>query len=117
MIGLYTLLEKFDEGENIYNIYEDDSTFMKFPLAIMYYKKGDYRKAKKILKKVQESNEYILGYLTQKIKLSETKIEMIEADGTYSWGSIAEAYFVIKDFKYLLDTVPDFVDFIFREIK
>jgi len=58
-----TVLEKFEECENIYNKYSDDSTFMLFPLSIMYYKKGDYRKSKKILKSIKENNEYILGYL------------------------------------------------------
>ena len=117
ILGLYALLEKFDECEKIYNSYSDDSTFMLFPLSIMYYKKGDYKKSKKFLKKIQEENEYILDYLKQSIKFTKTKIENIENEGTYSWGSEAEAYFVVKDYKYILETVPTFVEFIEREIK
>lgn len=45
------------------------------------------------------------------------KIDNIEDEGTYSWGSEAEAYFVVKDYKYLLETVPTFIEFIEREIK
>lgn len=117
IIGLYTVLEKFEECENIYNKYLDDSTFMLFPLSIMYYKKGDYRKSKKILKSIQENNEYILGYLKQEIKFTKAKIDNIENEGTYSWGSEAEAYLVVKDYKYLLETVPTFIEFVEREIK
>lgn len=117
MLGLYTVLEKFEECEKLYNNYTDDSTFMLFPLSVMYYKKGDYKKAKKILKEIQENNEYILEYLKQKIKFTKAKIDNIEDKGTYSWGSEAEAYFVVKDYKYLLETIPTFIEFIEREIK
>ncbi len=116
IIGLYTVLEKFAEAKEIYNKYSDDSTFMLFPLSIMYYKKGDYRKCKKLLKEIQENNEYILNYLIGRKKFSKAKIEDIEINGTYSWGSEAEAYFVVKDYKYLLETVPTFTEFIEREI-
>ena len=39
--------EKFEECEKLYNNYSDDSTFMLFPLSVMYYKKGDYKKPHK----------------------------------------------------------------------
>lgn len=116
IMGLYTVLEKFEECEKIYNKYSDDSTFMLFPLSIMYYKKGDYRKCKKVLKQIKDKNNYILDYLIGNIKFSKTKIEDIENNGTYSWGSETEAYFVIKDYKYLLAIVPTYIEFIEREI-
>lgn len=116
IMGLYTILEKFEECEKIYRKYSDDSTFMLFPLSIMYYKKGDYRKCKKILKQIKDENNYILDYLIGNIKFSKTKLEDIENNGTYSWGSEAEAYFVTKDYKYLLGTVPTYIQFIEREI-
>lgn len=117
IMGLYAVLERFEECEKIYNSYLDNSTFMLFTFSIMYYKKGDYRKAKKILKSIQENNEYILGYLKQEIKFTKAKIDNIESKGTYSWGSEAEAYLVVKDYKYLLETVPTFIEFVEREIK
>lgn len=116
IMGLYTVLEKFEECEKIYSKYSDDSTFMLFPLSIMYYKKGDYRKCKKILKQIKDENNYILDYLVGNIKFSKTKLEDIENNGTYSCDSEAEAYFVIKDYKYLLGTVPTYIQFIEREI-
>ena len=116
IIGLYTVLEKFDKAEELYNKYLDDSAFMLFPLSIMHYKKGDYRKCKKVLKSIQESNEYLLNYLTGRKKFTKAKVEDIEINGTYSWGSEAEAYLVVKDNKYLLETVPTFIEFIESEI-
>ena len=116
MIGLYTVLEKFDKAEELYNKYSYDSSFMLFPLSIMYYKKGDYRKCKKIFKEIQGSNEYLLNYLTGRKKFTKAKAEEIELKDTYSWGSEAEAYLVVKDNKYLLGTVPTFIEFVEREI-
>lgn len=116
IMGLYAVLERFEECEKIYNKYSDDSTFMLFPLAVMYYKKGDYRKCKKLLKEIQENNEYLLDYLIGIKKFTKAKIEDIEKNGTYSWGSESEAYLVAKDYKYLLETVPSFIEFIEREI-
>lgn len=116
IMGLYTVLERFEECEKIYNKYSDDSTFMLFPLAVMYYKRGDYRKCKKVLKEIQENNKYLLDYLIGIKKFTKAKIEDIEANGTYSWGSESEAYLVAKDYKYLLETVPSFIEFIEKEI-
>ena len=116
IIGLYTVLEKFEKAEEIYNKYSDNSTFMLFSLSIMYYKEGNYRKCKKVLKQLQENNEYLLNYLTGRKKFTKSKVEDIEINGTYSWGSEAEAYFVVKDNKYLLETVPAFIEFIESEI-
>ena len=116
MIGLYTVLEKFEKAEEIYNKYSEISTSMLFPVSIMYYKEENYRKCKKVIKKMQESNEHLLNYLTGRKKFTKSKIEDIETNGTYSWGSEAEAYFVVKDNTYLLGTVPTFIQFIESEI-
>ncbi len=117
IMGLYAVLERFEDCKKIYNKFSDASTFMLFPLAVMYYKKGDYRKCKKVLKEIQEHNEYLLDYLIGMKKFTKSKIENIEMYGTYSFGSESEAYFVVKDYKYLLETVPKFIEFVEREIK
>ena len=116
IMGLYTVLEEFDKAEEIYKKYHDDSTFMIFPLSIMYYKKGDYRKCKKVLEEIQESNKHLLSYLTGRKKFTKAREDEIELNGTYSWGSETEAYLVVKDYKYLLGTAPTFIEFIEREI-
>ena len=43
LVALYSFLEKFEECENLYKKFNDDSIFMVFPMAIMYFKKGDYK--------------------------------------------------------------------------
>ena len=63
LIGLYCTLEKFEECEKLYKKFKEYSAFMFFPMAIMYFKKGDYKKSKKFLKDVQEANPYIIKIL------------------------------------------------------
>ena len=69
-----------------------------------------------LLKEIQERNEHLLNYLTGRKKFTKAKEDEIELNGTYSLGSEAEAYLVVKDNKYLLGTVPTFIEFIEREI-
>ncbi len=77
---------------------------------------GDYRKCKKLLKQIKEQNVYILDYLIGNLKFTKTRIEKFESDGAYSWGTESEAYLIVKDYKYLLETVPTYIEFIEREI-
>ena len=49
--------------EKLYKKFNEYSAFMLFPMAIMYFKKGDYKKSKKFLKDVQEANPYIIKIL------------------------------------------------------
>ena len=108
LIGLYCSLEKFDECEKLYNKFNEYSAFMLFPMAIMYYKKGDYKKAKKFLKDVQKVNPYILRIIKNDIDM----IGNFEDIEYYSHGSNEEAIIVITDLFYLLGSVPSFITFI-----
>ncbi|MEI3360424.1 MAG: hypothetical protein V8R74_03495 [Clostridia bacterium] len=112
LMGLYTILERFEDAEKLYKKYSEGSAFMLLPLAIMYYKKGDYNKSKKILKKLKESNEFVIDFLTGARKLTKAKINKFEAEEAFDLRSEAEAYFVIKDYGYLLAIVPSFSEFI-----
>lgn len=112
MIGIYTLLERFKECEKLYDKYPDNSIFMLLPLAIMQYKQANYTKCKNVLKRILESNEYLLDYLIGNKKFTKKEIESFEMDNTYTWASKKEAYLVMMDNKYLLETVPMFIEFI-----
>lgn len=113
LIGLYCILEKFEECEKLYKKFNEYSAFMLFPMAIMYFKKGDYKKSKKFLKDVQESNPYIIKMLKNDIAMTENS-EDIEY---YAHGSKEEAIIIIDDLLYLLGSVPSFITFINLELK
>lgn len=108
LIGLYCMLEKFEECENLYKKFNEYSAFMLFPMAVMYFKKGDYRKSRKFLRDVQEINPYIIEILNCNVDMIEDS-EDIEY---YAHGSKEEASIIITDLLYLLGSVPSFLAFI-----
>ncbi len=107
LIGLYCILEKFDECERLYKKLNEYSAFMLFPMAIMYFKKGDYKKAKKLIKETKEVNAYITKILKSEIRMYKDP-EDIEY---YAPGSQEEASIIINDLFYLLGSVPSFITF------
>ena len=113
LIGLYCILEKFEECEKLYKKFNEYSAFMLFPMAIMYFKKGDYKKSKKFLRDLQGVNPYIIKILKNDI----TTVENSENIEYYAPGSREEASIIIADLLYLLITVPSFMRFIGMELK
>lgn len=111
LAGIYAALEKFEECEKLYEKYGDESLHMLFPMAIMYFKKGDYKKAKQFLKMAEERNEFIIDFLLGGI--SEDIAEY--HNNYYSHGSEEEAFLVLHDFIYLLMPVPAFMEFVINE--
>ncbi len=107
LIGLYCILEKFDECERLYKKFNEYSAFMLFPMSIMYFKKGDYKKSRKFLKDLQEANPYVIQILKNDIAMLENS-ENIEY---YAPGSQEEASIIINDLLYLLGSVLSFITF------
>lgn len=116
LVGLYAMLERFEQCEKLYKLFPEYSIQMWFPKAIIEYKKGNYKECKEILKEIAEENIYILDYLVGNKSFSYKKIQEFERSRSYSLGSESEAYFVLKDLKYLLDTVPMFIQFVEKSI-
>ena len=111
LIGLYCFLEEFDKCEKIFKKYNEESSFMLFPMAIMYYKKGDYKKTKKMLERLDEVNPYVIDYMkNEKGNLGK----IIEY---YAPGSREEAEIVYFDLFYLVTSVPSFHEFVVKEMK
>jgi len=113
LIGLYCTLEEFEKGEKLYKKFNEYSAFMLFPMSVMYFKKGDYKKSDKFLKDVQKANPYIIKILKNDIAMIGNS-EDIEY---YAPGSKEEASIIITDLLYLLGSVPAFITFMNIELK
>lgn len=113
LMGLYCILEKFDECENLYKKFGEQSAFMLFPMAIMYFKKGDYKKSKKFLKETQEENPYIIEILKNNIAMIKNANEI----EYYAPGSKEEASIIINDLFCLIGSVPSFITYMELEIR
>ena len=115
LIGLYCVLEKFEECEKLFYKYEDYSLHMVFPMAIMYFKKGNYKKAKEFLSLSEQANEHILDFI---LEIAETVPEDLEIQTPYySQGGEEEAFLVIHDLMYLLGSLPGFIGFVINEYR
>lgn len=113
LIGLYCILEKFEECKELYERFNEYSAFMLFPMAIMYFKMGDYEEAKRFLKDTQKVNPYIIQILKNETSLigNSNEIEY------YEHGSMEEASIIIADLLNLIGSVPSFITFIDLEMK
>lgn len=115
LLTLYTMLERFEDAEKLHKKYkEDDFISTLFPLSIMYYRKGDLNKAKKVIQEMKESNKYIIPILTKMFNEKEFYAEEIEAEPSkyLELGSKQEAFTIIHDNMALLATVPDYIEFV-----
>lgn len=113
LIGLYCILEKFEECENLFKRFKENSAFMLFPMSIMYFKKGNYKKSKKYLNDTENANSHIIQILTNK-KVMHNEANEIEY---YAPGSIEEASIIIQDLFYLLSSVPSFITYLEIEMR
>ena len=80
-------------------------------MAIMYYKKGDYRKAEKMLNEIDEKNPFIADYC-----IGEVENEIDEDPEYYSLGSQEEAYITFKENFYLIASLPSFINFVAEKL-
>ena len=112
LIGLYVYTDNFNKAEKLYKKFKEDSTFMLLPLCIMYYKQGDFNEAEMARRKVNIKNSIIFELLNESIKLSKKRKEELEHARGYALGSLEEAYLVLKDLKYLIDSTEGFKEWI-----
>lgn len=111
VMGLYGVLEEFERGEKLLKKYNEKTSFMVLPMAIMYFKKGDYKKARKQLEILKEINPYII----ETLETMDSSISENETAKHYSPGTLEEARIIISDFLYLLASVPAFILFAIHE--
>ena len=82
---------------------------MLFPMPMMYYKNGDYKKAKQMLERLDEVNPYVID----SIGSDEIYGEPIEY---YSPGSEDEAHLIHMELFYLISSVPSFLSFVMEKM-
>lgn len=113
LISLYCTLEEFEQCEKLYKKFNDDSVEMLLPMAIMYFKQGNYKKTKEYLKKVEVQNEFVIDFLIGEDKETLNSC----AVNYYSHGSEEEAFMLLHDLTYLLGSVPSFIAFIYNDYR
>ncbi len=111
LMGLYCFLEEFDKCEKLFKKYKEDSAFMLFPMSIMYYKKGDYKKSVKMLERLDDVNPYVINCIGDEEIFSSEPVEY------YAQGSEEEAQLVFLEFFYIFASLPSFLDFVLIKMR
>ncbi|OUM68544.1 hypothetical protein PIROE2DRAFT_3679 [Piromyces sp. E2] len=110
LLGLYCYFERYEECEKLFNNYDESSTRLLLPMAIMYYKQDNFEKSKEVLQEINENNPH----LKQQLKRKDKTCLFEEAENLkyYSFGGKDEAILVVRELNYLLESVPEFLDFV-----
>lgn len=92
---------------DLYKKYPEENLEMLFPLFAVYYKKGNDKKAKDYLNRIDKCNSNFVKYFKGTIKPSE-KI----TPEYYSRGDSSEIAIYLDCYNYLLITMPRLHEYI-----
>lgn len=112
LMAIYAFLEEENEMLELYKKYKEDNLEMLLPLFVLYYKKGDDKKALKYLEKINDANPSYVKYYKGNIKLEDDSL-----DGCYRKGEPSEVFVCIDNDRFLLDTVPMICDYVLMNSK
>ncbi len=94
-----------------------DETEMLLPLSILYYKKGDYAKASKYLKKLNRSNKDLKLFLKTVLGMEDELFEGFEIEGAYRPGSIEEFMMELRDNGFLFVNADPYMEWALQQVK
>lgn len=117
LCSLYAYFEMFDECEKLCNRYNESSSLMLLPYAIMKYKKGDYENCKKVLKDVKKYNPDLIKLFNDDMALLESDFWTLETTEYYAPESKEEALIAIETNMFLLLSLEHFNEFVSDTLK
>jgi len=112
LMAIYAALEDEKSMLELRDKYDEDSFEMLFPIMILYYKLGDYDKAKKYLDMVNKVNTNLKKYIKGNDFEDEDCIP-----GYFRPGSISELEMYYEYYGFLLDNLNTLDDFILEYSK
>ncbi len=104
LAGLYALLEDEDKLMKLYRSRKEK--YLPYDLSFMclYYKRGDFDKAREYLELIKQKNIYFLPYIEKGVEKDVPK--------TVRVGEESEVVMIMKEMKYLFDSTPYIDEFI-----
>lgn len=112
LMAIYAFLEDENEMLKLYKKYKEEHLEMLFPLFVLYYKKGDDKKALEYLERINKANPNFIKYFKGNIKEEKGVL-----DGYYSKGGSSEVFTCFDACEFLLDTVPALGHYILENSK
>lgn len=107
LMAIYATLEEEKDMIDLYNKYPEENLVMLFPLFVLYYKLGNYDKAKEYLKRINKANPDFIKFFKGTIKRNENI-----PDRYYQKGDSSEVIMYFEEYDFLVDTIPTIGDFV-----
>ncbi len=101
LMAIYAFLEEENDMLKLYKRYPEENLGMLFPLFALYYKKGNDKKAKEYLDKINKENPHFLKYFNNTIKENKDM-----PASYYSPGDSSEVIMYFNEYFFLIDTMP-----------
>lgn len=102
LMALYAYFEEEKDMLKLYKKYPEEALEMLFPLFIIYYKKGNDKKAKEYLDRINKANPDFIKMFKGTIKQNENV-----PYGCYSKGDSSEVIMYFRKYAFLLETVSN----------
>ncbi|MDF9824265.1 tetratricopeptide (TPR) repeat protein [Breznakia sp. PF5-3] len=108
LMAAYAYIEDEKALKTLYTRYEYECLETLIPFLIIYYKQGDYGKAKEYLNKINKANQYFKSLYLDDSILNDLKVP----DGYFAIGEPSEVKMYFEKYSFLLDSVNWLDEFI-----
>lgn len=106
LAGLYALLEEESKLIKLYHSRKEEYIPYYLSFMCLYYKRGDFKKAKEYLELIEKKNPYFVSYVEK--NLEQKTPENVKL------GEESEVIMILDEMHYLIDFIPYIKDFIIK---
>ncbi|MBR1385686.1 MAG: hypothetical protein IJ568_02525 [Bacilli bacterium] len=112
LMSIYAYLEDEKELTKLYNKYKEENIRALFPMLVLYYKLGNFEKAKEYLNLLNKNNKHFVKFFKGTLEPNKDLMS-----GYYSIGDETEVVVSMVDNIFLLDSVSQIDKFIIENSK
>lgn len=118
LMHIYVYFEDEDAALALHKQFDSyDETEMLLPLSVLYYKKGDYTKAVKYLRKLNGANKDLKRFLKLILGDENEKFEGFEMEGGYRPGTIEEFMMELQGNGFLFMGMDTYFEWALQQTK
>lgn len=110
LAALYAYIEDEEKLKNIYKRYTEENLEMLIPFFALYYKQENDKKAKEYLNRINKANIHFVEFF-------KGLVEGFDPGENYVRGEESELMVYIRDYTFLLMSMPNLRDFVLKYSK
>ena len=116
LLSLYAFLEEGEMARRVYESFKEESILFYLPILVLYYKLGDYERAKVYLKKIDRLADDLFDFFYSFDNIEVSVLEETGSLACFRPGSNAELMKAIFSEKYLYDSTRGFASWIVNSL-